>query len=137
MKTNLEIVQIVYDITRESQVASIISGSVYKLKRIDGSHLEDVVINCLGASNEAVQYCLVNINIHVPNLVLSVDGANVDRSQVDFVRLNQLTKMVIEPLKDYWGDDYNIEIDQVTTFEERDIFEHYQNIRLNFRTLNK
>jgi hypothetical protein len=56
------------------------------------SDKEDVVINSLPINNSQMQSGVFNVNIHVPNLVLNING-NIDTTQPNHERIKQLTAL--------------------------------------------
>lgn len=130
------------DISREQlfalQTSNVlnITGNIYKYQRPLNSPLEDIVINSLPMSNDQLQECIVNWNIHVPNLRLDFGGKS-DNSQPDTIRLKQLTKAIKDHLSEFWGDDaeYQFNIQQENLIRDDD-GTWYMNIRVEFRNVN-
>ncbi len=133
MRTTFDCIDILYQKIKNSTVVNVISGKVYKNTRPLNSRTEDIVIGSLPINNEDIQQTVLNVNIHVPNLKLSIDG-NIDNSQANFVRLQDLTELVIQQIDDITNVDYWYNVQQQTIFE--DLEEHYTNIRVNFYSEN-
>lgn len=135
MMTTLEAVNIVWRILNDSALKNALSGSIYKLKRPLNSAKEDVVVNSLPINSEQLQYGVINVNLHVPNLVITANGAQ-DYTQPDFVRLKELSATAIPLLTDVWDDGWHFDVQQHTVIEEAEVNEHFVNIRLEFYAVN-
>lgn len=133
MRSNLEQVNIVYGKLKDSALDVAITGNITKNVRPFGSVLEDVVINSLATVNTQLQKGIMNVNIHVANLKVSVSGG-VDQSTPDHNRINSLTEIAIPLLKDIWGDNWDFDIEQINLIREEK--SSYNNIRLVFQSLN-
>ena len=136
MKTSLDIVDIIYGrLNPTISGDGIISGKVYKHKRPINSKLEDVVIGTLATINTDVQTAIINVNVHVQDLIIASNGAQ--ESQANHLRLNQLAKYVMGMLDNKWlTNDYSFNIQQQTLFEDLEGKEHYINIRIEFFSIN-
>lgn len=134
MKTTLNAIDIVFQLLRNSPLNSAISGKVYRLKRPLGSTLEDVVINSLPISGEMTQRGTVNVNVYVPDLVVTFEGQT--QPQPDYARLNALTTIAVAALADHYHDTYNLWIGAQTVLAETEISQHYVNLRIEFQNIN-
>ena len=135
MKTSLEIVDIIYGyLTPTILTDGILTGGVYKHKRPINSDKEDVVVSALATINTDVQTAIINVNVHVPDLIIAANGAQ--ESQADHVRLNYLGKYVMGFLDNKWAPGYSFNIQQQILFEDLEGQEHYINIRIEFYSIN-
>lgn len=136
MRTTLDIVDILYQAIKASSLKTAISGGVYKHRPVN-SGKEDVIINSLPVTGDQLQEGFANVNIHVPNLMLSIGGLQ-DRTQPDSVRLKALAALAVDTLKNLLAEsgDVSFTITNQTVFEEPDIFENYVNIRLKYYAVN-
>lgn len=75
------------------------TGRLYLYQRLANSRAEDVVINSLTLNRATIQEGVLNVNVYVPNLRLSFDGA-FDESQPDINRLVELATLTNEALKE-------------------------------------
>jgi hypothetical protein len=112
-----------------------LSGDVYKQLRPVNSELEDIVVNSLPVNAEQLQQAVLNVNIFVPNLKVSVNNL-VDTFQPDWVRLKSLTSLVLEFLKSQSGSDYWYQVQQQNFFADQISNSYYSNIRVNFYSEN-
>lgn len=137
MITTFDAVDIVWKRLIDSPLKTAINGGIYKQKRPQSSKKEDVVINSLPMVNAQLQQCVLNVNIHVPNKAIFIDGQQ-DNFQPDSARLQTLAGIATDLLEDVWSDDAQIhyEIQQESLFEEPDLYEHGVNFRLNFYSTN-
>jgi hypothetical protein len=137
MINSLEAVDIVWKRLYDSPLRTTITGGIYKQKRPQNSKLEDVVVNSLPIVNLQLQESIMNVNIYVPNLVITVNGTQ-DSSQPDHQRLKELTEIASGILIDVWSEDAQIHYDilQQSTFDVPEIDHHYSNFRLTFYSVN-
>lgn len=95
-------------------IEDALTGSIRINMRKLGSTKEDVVINTLYWDGNQVQNGILNINIHVPNL-LGQTGENptaVDRTQPNITRFNELGQLVINAVHGYSGADFLLHLSQ-------------------------
>ncbi|MEZ2446124.1 hypothetical protein AB6805_30625 [Chitinophaga sp. RCC_12] len=135
MTTTLEAVDSVYHKLAVGILPGTITGGLYKENRPTNSKSEDVVINSLSINSEQLQEGILNVNIHVPNLIISVNSIQ-DNSQPDFVRLKTLTALAISDLIDVWTGNIHYTVQQHALFSDNELNEHYSNIRLEFYSTN-
>lgn len=133
MRTPQQMIDIVFDQIKGTSLQTSISGKVSKNTRPMGSQLEDVVINSLAANNTQLQVGYLNVNIHVPNLQVSVSGG-IDQSTPNHNRINELTQIANGLLKDVWGPNWDFEIEQFNLIREEK--SSFNNIRIRFQSLN-
>lgn len=134
MTTTEDIIDILYARADGSALKTAISGSICKRKRDGNSSLEDVVINCLPALGNQLQNVIANINIHVPNITVNVNG--FEDSQPDNVRLKALAALAVPIFTDVWSAEYNYTVQQQMVFEDREAGDHYINLRIEFFIVN-
>ncbi len=130
----MDIEQILYQALDAPEVKAAISGDVYKLNRPLDSRKVDITVGCLPVNNLQLQTAVANVNVHAPNLVFSHGGVQ-DNTQADFATLRLVTELVISKLEGY-TDKYSYEVQQQHMFADREINEHYVNIRVNFYNIN-
>lgn len=138
MKTTFDFQDKLFELVNASALKTEITGGIYKGNRpimAVTAQKEDVVINCLPVTRDQLQETIGNINIHVKNLEIAIDG-KPDKTQPDNVRLNLLTKMAIDVVTMYYGEDFHCDIEQQLLFEEQSINEHYSNIRVKVFSIN-
>lgn len=136
MKSTLTAVNILYQILKlNTGITTAISGKVYKDNRPINSGKEDIVVNSLPINFEQVQQAVLNVNIHVPNLELNINGVQ-DNTQPNLARLETITDLVITAVKDHVGSDYWFFIQQQNVFPSDPLGEYYSNIRINFFSEN-
>ena len=133
MKTPVKLIQDIFSLLDVPAVKSSISGGVYPGKRPDGSRKEDVVVNCLPVTGDQLQRGIVNVNIHVPNLEITISG-HPDNSQPDLKRIEEIYQVVEPIIENGIKDNTDVSIQQAILIEEGN--EHYLNIRLLTHTIN-
>lgn len=134
MKSNLTAVDILFSHIKGTPLASAITGSILKNRRIANSLKEDVVINSLAITNDQLQRGVLNVNIHVPNNSIPDGTGGFDNSYPNSDRLNYLTSLAVPLLKDVWGTDYNFDIEQIHLITEE--VSSFNNIRVTFNAIN-
>jgi hypothetical protein len=110
---------------------SAITGGIFKNRRPKDSQKEDIVVRTLAMNSEQVQEGLINVNIHLPNLLLSNDS-----TQPNEARFNQITELVLAALRDYRGFDYWFTI-KVPGLLYPDGNNWFSNIQVEFTSLIK
>jgi hypothetical protein len=135
MKTVIDITDDVYQLLNVPAVLNLIDGGVYVDGRPDGSRKVDVAINALPISGEQLQKAVINVNVHAPNLVLTING-QPDNSQPDRKKLKQVSDQVISILKDALINNMVTEIENVTLIKEDQLKEHFMNIRVGINSIN-
>lgn len=133
MKNTLDVVDDIFLALNVTNIKNSINGDIYKHKRILNSRKEDIVINSLPINSEQFQSCIANINIHIPDIEVKVDG-NIDY-QPDHEKLKSITSLVIQYLE-VWSGEYHFSVQQQTVFKEDQANEHFSNIRVNYYSIN-
>ena len=106
-----------------------ITGNIYWLNRPKNSTKEDIVVGSLAMNNEQLQEGVFNVNIHVPNLVLTGDD-----TQPNFNRFDQIANILVPMLSDVWGTDWNFSVDDPASVVP-DGNNWFCNIRIRFYSL--
>lgn len=134
MKTQFDQINALYKILDESSIKTVINGAIYKLRRPVNSKKEDVVINSVTIGEGNVQAGVVNVNIHVPDIKVKIDGDT--QSQPNTKRLGELTALAFGILEEVCSDEYSFYIASSNIIEESEINSHFQNIRIIFTFYN-
>lgn len=129
MITTLEIIDFIYNVLASSALSAEITGIVNKQNRPQNSKKEDCVINMLGISNQQLQEGVANVNIYVPNLIITSSGTQ-DSSQPDWRRLKQLALIAVDLLNDCWTDDFHFTIQNQSIIKDDESDSHFVNLRL-------
>lgn len=135
MRNTFDIETIIYQELNVSAITNVISGKVYKNSRPLNSNKVDVVVGSLPINAEQLQRTVVNVNVHAPNLKLSINGIQ-DNTQPDVATLKTITALVISALTDKAFTDYYFDVQQQVLFKDETSDEHYSNIRINFLSEN-
>lgn len=109
---------------------SLTGGIFVQGERPDNSEKEDVTINNIVISHEYPQSGTSNINIHVPDLKVKIQGQ--EQRKADRERLRFLTNLVISILKEARINGLIFWIDTETVIKEPAISEHYTNLRIEW-----
>lgn len=127
MKTVSDAIDVVYTDLAESSLGTAITGSIYKLHRPIGSRYEDVVISALPMTVELPPRCAMNVNIYVPNLVIT--GKD---TLPNYKRLNALAKLALDTIGDNADSDYYYHTDSMQILNSLESRDYFMNIRLDF-----
>lgn len=132
MKTGIEAITDVWKLVNVPSVKTLVNGVIIRQRRPKASNLFDVVVNCLGLSNQMLQSGIININIHGTNVVGAKFGTFADDQFPDLDKLDAIAK-VITPLVDtIFIDSWHLDIDRTAQpFQDTD-GSWYVNIRLNY-----
>lgn len=136
MITTFIVIDTIYAKIAASALDIATNGELYKLKRPLDSTKEDIVINCLPISGEQVQLATANVNIHVPDILLDIDGK--EQFMPDTVRLKTLADMADSLLKDVSAAGYYYYIASQATLQDQNHStpNHFINVRIEFRSYN-
>jgi hypothetical protein len=136
MKTPLHLEETVYDLLSIPTVTDTLEdGELFLTKRPVGHKKIAVVIKTLAVTGEQLQKAVVNVNIHVPNLINNIDG-QPDMTQPDRNKLNEIAAVVIEALKNGILDDTVTGIGDAVMIDDPELQEHYMNIRIETSSIN-
>lgn len=139
-KTAEEIEEDIYKLLAESDLASEISGGIYRDgMRPFNSQDEDAVIYFLTGLDGQKQMGIVNVNIYIPN----IDNGNrlLVKNTTRCKRIGQCLSDFKESLmgsrlnttrSGYW---FIPNGTMIRSFEEKEINQHYVNLRLEFEFL--
>lgn len=130
MKTTFDLNTMMYMFLKTLNMA--ITGDIYKDERPDGSALEDIVVNTIDLTADyAPQIATSNINIHVPDLDLTIDGR--PQKKEDMARLSELTDTILTAIRGHHFDDCGTIVQsQVVLKDEEVAGQHYTNIRIGW-----
>lgn len=134
MITAFDIIDIIYTGLQGGQLATAINGGLYKHKRPVSSTLEDVVVNCLPVNANQMQTAIANVNIHVPNISVTVAGTT-DNTVPNHPRMKELAQKAVQDLESNWASTYSYHVQQAGMLQDDD-FSHYINIRIEFFNIN-
>lgn len=128
----IETDDILFEILNASaELKAALSGGIYvQGERPDNSGKEDVVINNLLLNHEVPQTGTSNVNIHVPDKKVSIDGK--EQFKADRERIRELTAIVLSVLKSANISGLTFRIVTETVTKESDISEHYNNLRIEW-----
>lgn len=136
MKTVIDLVDDTYSLLDVPDVYNVmLSGDIFPDSKPDGHRNECIVINSLPVTGAQLQKAVVNVNIYVPNLQLTING-QPDNSQPNRKRLNEIFKVVEPLIKDAIIRDTVTEIQNVTMIKEQELNEHFLNIRVGTNSIN-
>ena len=135
MKTPVDLIYDFFTLLNVQEVLSNISGGVYPNSRPIDSRMEDVVINSLPITGSQLQVNITNVNIHVPNLKISIGGKQ-DNTQPNLKRLKEISAVVEPIIVDAMINGTVTEIEQAILIEEKELNEHFLNYRVKTHTVN-
>lgn len=126
-----EAVMEVFQLLRSKGVKeeSGMTGSIYPDNRPLSSEKEDIVVSVLAFGADQEQNGMLNVNIHVPNLVLP----NGDNTQPNKTRFNAIGNRVLAVL-DYFNGNFTLTLDNAG-FIIPDKDKWFMNIRVGYSTI--
>ncbi len=129
---SIETDDILFQILSNSQeLKNAISGGIYVLgERPDNSNKEDIVINNLFVNHSIPQQGTSNVNIHVPDKTVTIDGKQQKKAYRE--RLRTLTGITLKALNDAVITGLAIRVTNESIIKEPNISEHYNNIRIDW-----
>lgn len=131
MKSALQMASEAYQLLIASSIKTSINGGIYLMKRPQNSIVQDIVINTLALTNNQLQAGVFNINIHVPNITVQLNGKS-DNTQPDLLTLGTISDLVGVIFQDYVGLDFRMYIDQPGNPIKDDDGTWYINLRINY-----
>lgn len=134
MKTNIHLVDSVYNLVNTPEVKHVVSD-IFKHKMPVNHRKACLVIVSLPVSGSALQEAVVNLNIYLPNQKLKIDGMS-DNTQPDAKGFKMITDVVLPLVEAAFIDDCDIEVQSMSLLEEPDISAHFLNIRLSINSPN-
>lgn len=121
---------VIYRILKESQLIDI-NGDIYTAgERPENSDREDIVINNISFEHSTPRRGVSNINIHVPDIAVQIDGTQQFKANRE--RLQDLTQQVTTIIEMTTIEGVGLHIDTTQVFAEETAHEHYMNIRCSW-----
>lgn len=121
---------VIYRILKESQLIDI-NGDIYTAgERPENSDREDIVINNISFEHSTPRRGVSNINIHVPDIAVQIDGTQQFKANRE--RLQDLTQIVTTIIETTIIEGVGLHIDTTQVFAEETAHEHYMNIRCSW-----
>lgn len=119
----------------DTDIASTLQGRIYNDKRSDGRETEEcIVVNTPWSSHGKPQSGYSNINIHVPDMAVTIDGK--EQLMPNLARLSTLTNLVLAALEEATVEGVSWNEPQETKMAESSHAEHYNNLRIDWINCN-
>ena len=130
---------IIFALLNDHDVRTSITGNLIVGSVVGDFTKENVTINSLTLGSGNIQRGIVNVNIHVPDISVTVGGKTTKQRNNE--RLKLLTEMVAEVLmSNGYSSTYNFWLDEesaFTVFKNTDgIDNHFANIKIQFKFHN-
>lgn len=136
-KTAMEIVVDVRSLLVSVQPL-LAGGKIHQFFRPLNSVTPDIVINIQGASNDYMQYAIPNVNIHLPNLKVTLpNGGGTDNTRPDLLSFNNLASLVRPLLESQVRDTFRTSIRNDNGLIRDTDGTWYYNFQLNYWSLQK
>lgn len=136
MKTVLDLVDDVYELLDDGPVHIALSGDIFLHQKPDNYKGDCIVINGLAMTGEqGLQRAVVNVNIIVPNLQLTINK-QPDLSQPNRARIKAISDVVLSYLKNALINDTLTGIQTITLINDKELKEHFLNIRVETNSIN-
>lgn len=119
---------------------------ILALNRLDNSVAEDVIIEPLPMNFGILQSGVINVNLFVANLQLTLTGDTgkyIDKSQRNQKRINELDKLMLQAFTPgdesesedaIYFDGYSFTYQQSNVFPDTN-YQHYLNVRIEFNAI--
>lgn len=137
MITTEEISTRVYQILRQSEVKTMISG-VIDYERNDYTKEDVIIVPHTITGEDSVRFGQINVNIHVPDLPKKVNGKTIFRTH--FKRLIEIRSKAIEVLQNHYerGAGYNWTVGLINPpIKEPEHDEHFVSFALELTVVDK
>lgn len=134
MKTDGDIKTDVFNVIKGSRLAKTVTGKLSKRGRPFGSDKEDIVVSVLeNEGSYQIQEAFVNVNIYVK------DQQNTETKgmEINDNRVNKLSRMAVELLKDYNGGVFRFERLKQRVLKVEGKNEHVINNRILYKQSNE
>lgn len=131
MKTDIEIMDLVWTYVKSSPLAENINGKCYKGRRPGESNTEDLCISVLANQNGEFQEAYINVNIYVPDL------RRRTAYESDDARLRELCRLSDDVLDLRFGDGWRWKMDSQRVYAVDGRNEQMINNRLFFQNYNE
>jgi hypothetical protein len=131
IRTDIDIKDLLYQWVNGSNLASEISGKVYKDKRPLNSEKEDAIIAVIGRDARQIQEAIVNVNVYV------ADKRRGKEAIEDTIRLRTLCTICANLFEYSHFGDWICELDSQEVMEAGGIDWHIINNRLRLRFSNE
>lgn len=110
-----------------------LGGKIYQFNRAKNSVKNDIVINVLGASNEYMQFAIVNVNIHVPNMQITLpNNGGTDDTQPNLAVIDTLVSLIAPRLETHVESDYRTNIRNHSGMVRDNDGSWYYNLQVNY-----
>ncbi|MGI6124582.1 MAG: hypothetical protein ACOYIG_10450 [Acetivibrionales bacterium] len=114
-----------------AEIKQAITGGIYTMgERPDDSQKEDIVVNNLFLNHTVPQTGTSNVNIHVPDMTVTIGGKQQKKGNRE--RIRTITGLVFQALKNANVEGLGIRVTNESIIKEPNIFEHYNNIRIDW-----
>jgi len=132
MKDSFDVNSVLYGLLKGSAVSGAINGGIYiDDDRPDDSDAEDVVVNNINVSQDcSPQTGVSNVNVYVKDEVVTIGGKK--QHKANRKRLDELTKVVLDVLRDARIDGFWFVIGNQSTLAEVSVRQHFTNIRVEW-----
>lgn len=131
MKQTFDTDTILYQVLTSPTITGAISGKVYKRQRPLNSVKEDIVINTIDLTqNYAPQIGASNVNIHVPDKTVSIEG--VQQTVADEARMKAISALVLDLIRSTIIPGLTVTLEGQYTIQEAEIKQHYVNLRISW-----
>jgi hypothetical protein len=123
MKDSFDVTADIISLFNVPGINALLTGEIYADDRPNDSKLIDVVVNCLGITNTAMQRGSANINIHAPNLP---SGGK------DSITLRSIAKAIIPYVDTQFKNTFHTDIDDGGTIMRDSDGTWFYNIPVNY-----
>lgn len=133
---NIEASNMFYAIlANNAAIINALQGRIYNNKRSEGKDVEEcIVVNTPWCNHDKPQQGYSNINIHVPDMQITIDGK--EQLQPNLTRMSELANLVFTALDNATKEGVSWNRPQETQMQEVAHREHYINLRIEWINCN-
>jgi len=130
MKDSFDVDVVLFSLLKGSPASMVINGGIYTGDdRPDDSELEDIVIRNISLTQDChPQTGVSNVNIYARDREVTIFGRK--QLKADRKRLDELSKAVLQVLRDARIAGFGLVIENQTVLAEASVKQHFTNIRV-------
>jgi hypothetical protein len=123
MKDSFDVTADIISLIDIPAIKAMITGGIYADARPDNSELIDIVVNCFGINNIAIQKASPNINIYAPNL---------PSGSKDLIKLRAIAKAIFPLIDTQFKETFHTDVDDAGTLSKNSDGTWFYNIPVNY-----
>jgi hypothetical protein len=131
MKLSFDTDTILFTTVNVPAIKSAVTGGIYLVDRPTSSKLIDIVVNTITLTQDSLpQIGTSNINIHVPDLKVTIGG--VQQNVADTAKLQSISLLVVNAIRNARIPGLKMSVESQNILAEADVAQHFVNIRITW-----